>query len=181
MALTLQPGCKLHTSCNRGLLQAFQRCSLSQTARRPQNLAVQASGRTCQLTGKKANNGYVVTFSHKRNKKLQHINLQQKKVYWPEGSRWVKLRVCTKALKTIEKKGLDAMAREAGLDLSKLPYTDVSKNRLEYLAQKEPTPAMPRKIAVRRMKNPEKIAASKKKPLVAKYLLGNRVYLTRDE
>ena len=48
------------------------------------------------MTGKKANNGYVVTFSHKRNKKLQHINLQEKKVYWPEGSRWVKLRVCTK-------------------------------------------------------------------------------------
>jgi len=181
-----------------------------------------ASGRTCQLTGKKANNGYVVTFSHKRNKKLQHINLQEKKVYWPEGSRWVKLRVCTKvsrlqaisaplvlaatyhiqeqellacqlvglfnrnciclqALKTIEKKGLNAMAREAGLDLSKLPYTDVSKNRLEYLAKREPAPPMPRKIALRRMKNPEKLAASKKKPLVAKYLLGNRVYLTRDD
>ena len=185
-----------------------------------------ASGRTCQLTGKKANNGYVVTFSHKRNKKLQHVNLQEKRVYWPEGSRWVKLRVCTKAsqatslhvcsaapdaeacrqlyllpqsylpyhwclktserghvqaLKTIEKKGLNTMAREAGLDLSKLPYTDVSKARLDYLAQKEPAPPMPRKIALRRMKNPEKLAASKKKPLVAKYLLGNRVYLTRDE
>ena len=32
----------------------------------------------------------------------------------------------------------------------------------------------------RRMKNPEKIAASKKKPLVARYILGNRVILTRD-
>ena len=122
MALALQPSCKLHTSCNRGLLQAFQRCSISSHPRRPQTLSVQgkvvalcntfvyyrhamqlltlmcraASGRTCQLTGKKANNGYVVTFSHKRNKKLQHINLQEKKVYWPEGSRWVKLRVCTK-------------------------------------------------------------------------------------
>ena len=85
------------------------------------------------------------------------------------------------ALKTIEKKGLNAMAREAGLDLSKLPYTVVSKNRLEYLASRESAPPMPRKIAVRRMQNPEKLAASKKKPLVAKYLLGNRVYLTRDE
>lgn len=32
----------------------------------------------------------------------------------------------------------------------------------------------------RRMKNPEKLAASKKKPLVARYILGNRVILTRD-
>lgn len=32
----------------------------------------------------------------------------------------------------------------------------------------------------RRMKNPEKLAASKKKPLVARYIIGNRIILTRD-
>ena len=32
----------------------------------------------------------------------------------------------------------------------------------------------------RRMKNPEKLAASKKRPLVARYILGGRVVLTRD-
>lgn len=73
------------------------------------------------------------------------------------------------------------MAREAGIDLAKLPYTDVSKNRLEYLASKEPAPPMPRKIALRRMQNPEKLAASKKRPLVAKYVLGNRVVLSRSD
>lgn len=46
-----------------------------------------AASRVCDLTGKRANNGYVVTFSHKRNKKLQQVNLQYKKVYWPEGQR----------------------------------------------------------------------------------------------
>lgn len=46
-----------------------------------------AASRVCDLTGKKANNGYNVTFSHKRNKKLQQVNLQYKKVYWPEGQR----------------------------------------------------------------------------------------------
>lgn len=46
-----------------------------------------AASRVCDLTGKRANNGYVVTFSHKRNKKLQQPNLQYKKVYWPEGQR----------------------------------------------------------------------------------------------
>ena len=48
------------------------------------------------LTGKTANNGYVVTFSHKRNKKLQGVNLQWKRVYWPEAERWVRLRICTR-------------------------------------------------------------------------------------
>ncbi len=32
----------------------------------------------------------------------------------------------------------------------------------------------------RRMKNPEKLAASTKKPLVARYIVGNRVILSRD-
>lgn len=85
------------------------------------------------------------------------------------------------ALKTIEKKGLASMAAEAGVDLAKLPYTDISKNRLEYLASRQPAPPLPRKIALRRMQNPEKLAASRKKPLVAKYVLGNRVVLSRSE
>ena len=55
-----------------------------------------AASRVCQLTGKKANNGYVVTFSHKRNKKLQGVNLQYKRLYWPEAQRFVRLRLSTK-------------------------------------------------------------------------------------
>ncbi len=34
-----------------------------------------------------------MTFSHKRNKKLQEVNLQYKRLYWPEKQRWVRLRV----------------------------------------------------------------------------------------
>ena len=83
-------------------------------------------------------------------------------------------------MRTIEKKGLDVVAKEAGVDLYKLPYEDMSRSRINYLAQQGKRPPLPRKIAIRRMKNPEKLAASKKRPLVAKYLLGNRVYLTRD-
>ncbi|NJM58146.1 MAG: 50S ribosomal protein L28 [Synechococcales cyanobacterium RU_4_20] len=75
--------------------------------------------RKCQLTGKKANNGYAVSHSHRRTKRLQHVNLQDKRVWWAEGNRWVRLRLSTKAIKTIERKGLGLMAKEAGLDLNK--------------------------------------------------------------
>ncbi len=75
--------------------------------------------RVCQLTGKRANNGYAVSHSHRRTKKLQHVNLQYKRIWWPEGNCFVKLRLSTKALKTLDKKGLTAMAKEAGIDLSK--------------------------------------------------------------
>ena len=75
--------------------------------------------RKCDLTGKKANNAYAVSHSHRRTKRLQEANLQSKRVWWPTGKRWVKLRLSTKAIKTLEKKGVEAMAREAGIDLSK--------------------------------------------------------------
>ena len=74
--------------------------------------------RRCQLTGKKANNAYAISHSHRRTHKLQQPNLQWKRVWWPEGNRWVKLRLSTKAIKTIERKGLQAMAKEAGVNLN---------------------------------------------------------------
>jgi large subunit ribosomal protein L28 len=74
--------------------------------------------RRCLLTGKKANNGFAVSHSHRRTKKLQQVNLQWKRVWWPEGKRWVRLRLSTNAIKTLESKGLGAMAKEAGIDLN---------------------------------------------------------------
>ena len=75
--------------------------------------------RKCQLTGKKANNGYAVSHSHIRTHKLQHANLQWKRVWWPQGNRWVNLKLSTKAIKTLENKSLEAMAKEAGINLNK--------------------------------------------------------------
>jgi len=75
--------------------------------------------RKCQLTGKKANNGYAISHSHRRTKKLQEVNLQWKRVWWSQGDRWVRLRLSTKAIKTLEIKGLAVMAKEIGLDLNR--------------------------------------------------------------
>ncbi len=75
--------------------------------------------RKCQLTGKKANNAYAISHSHRRTKKLQEANLQWKRIWWAEGNRWVRLRISTKAIKTLETKGIQAMAKAAGIDLNK--------------------------------------------------------------
>ncbi|NJM64487.1 MAG: 50S ribosomal protein L28 [Acaryochloris sp. RU_4_1] len=77
-------------------------------------------GKKCQLTGKKANNAFAVSHSHRRTKKLQEANLQWKRVWWPQEKRWVKLRLSTKAIKTLEKKGLAAFAKEAGINLNQV-------------------------------------------------------------
>lgn len=75
--------------------------------------------RQCQLTGKKANNAFAISHSHRRTKKLQEVNLQWKRVWWSEGNRWVKLRLSAKAIKTLEHKSLHAFAKEAGIDLNR--------------------------------------------------------------
>ncbi len=75
--------------------------------------------RRCQLTGKRANNAFAISHSHRRNKKLQQVNLHTKRVWWPEGNRWVKLTLSTKAIKTLNKKGVQKMANEMGIDLNK--------------------------------------------------------------
>ncbi|KAI3442115.1 uncharacterized protein J3R85_001713 [Psidium guajava] len=75
--------------------------------------------RVCPLTGKKANRANKVSFSNHKTKKLQFVNLQYKRIWWEAGKRYVKLRLSTKALKTIEKNGLDAVAKKAGIDLRK--------------------------------------------------------------
>lgn len=75
--------------------------------------------RHCQLTGKKANNGFSVSHSHRRTHRLQEANLQWKRIWWPQGNRFVKLHISTKALKTLNVKGIQAFAKEAGIDLNK--------------------------------------------------------------
>ncbi|KAG1663020.1 hypothetical protein FOA52_016035 [Chlamydomonas sp. UWO 241] len=142
----------------------------------PRLMTCEAS-KVCELTGKKRNKANAVSFSNKKNRIFQEPNLQRKKLYWAYGQRWVSLRICTKAIKTVEKHGLDAMAQAAGIDLWALPFVDARPERLAYLAEnkgKVPVAANPRA-----MKNPEKLAASKKKPRVAVYTITGRIAYVR--
>ena len=75
--------------------------------------------RVCELTGSRANNGMAVSHSHIRTKKLQQVNLQKRRLWWSEGNRWVNLKISTKALKSIQKLGLNKFAKSQGVDLNK--------------------------------------------------------------
>ena len=155
---------------------AFKSLSVVAKPVKPLVCTVQAS-KSCDLTGTKRNKAHSVSFSNKKTRKFQEPNLQHKKVYWEAGQRWVKLRITTRAMKTIEKNGIDIMAAEAGIDLWKLPFEDARPERLAYLA------ANPRKVPVARnpraMKNPEKLAASKKQPKYPVYEEGGRIVYIR--
>ncbi len=75
--------------------------------------------RVCVLTGARANNVMAVSHSHIRTKKLLQVNLQKRRLWWQEKNKWVTLRISTKALKSIQKVGLDKFAKSQGVDLSK--------------------------------------------------------------
>lgn len=69
--------------------------------------------KVCQLTGKQAQNGNNVSHSKRRTKRLFNVNLKTKKFYRPEQGCWIELKVSAKALRTINKKGIDAALVEA--------------------------------------------------------------------
>ena len=77
--------------------------------------------RVCDLLGKEANRqARVVTFSHKRIKKVQQVNLQWKRYFSEDLGRKVRLRVSTKGIKTINKMGsIDDAAKKFKVDLKK--------------------------------------------------------------
>jgi large subunit ribosomal protein L28 len=68
--------------------------------------------RVCQLTGKKPLTGNNVSHSHNRTKRRQLPNLKGKKVWIEEENRFVTLRVSTRALRTLKKKGYAKMIAE---------------------------------------------------------------------
>jgi large subunit ribosomal protein L28 len=55
----------------------------------------------CHLTGKIRNNGYAVSHSHIHTKKIQEVNLQNKKIWSSEQNRWIRVKISTKAIKNL--------------------------------------------------------------------------------
>ncbi len=58
----------------------------------------------CFLTGKVKNNAYAVSHSHVRTKKIQEVNLQNKRIWSTRQQKWIKVKISAKALKTLLKK-----------------------------------------------------------------------------
>lgn len=68
--------------------------------------------RKCSLTGKRRNVGMAVSHSHIRTKKVQLPNIQTKRLWLEDEGRFVRVRLSTRALRTINLKGLSAWLRE---------------------------------------------------------------------
>jgi len=69
--------------------------------------------RVCELTGKKAMVGNNVSHAMNKTKRKFNANLVKKRFYIPEEDKWITLKVSTSILKTINKKGISAVLKEA--------------------------------------------------------------------
>lgn len=73
--------------------------------------------RRCELSGKAVQVGHKVSHSNIKTKTRRLPNLQSKRFWSPEKKRFVSLKVSTAAMRTIDKIGLDAYAKRAGIKL----------------------------------------------------------------
>ena len=69
--------------------------------------------KTCEITGKKVMFGNNVSKSLNRTKRRFDVNLIKKRFFIPEENKWVTLKVSASALKTINKKGISQVLKEA--------------------------------------------------------------------
>ena len=76
--------------------------------------------RKCSLTGKRRNMAVQYSHSHIRTRKVQLPNLQSKRIWFEDESRFVRILISTSALRTINKKGLSQFLRDQGLTISQV-------------------------------------------------------------
>jgi large subunit ribosomal protein L28 len=61
--------------------------------------------------------GYSISHAHNKTKKVQLPNIQTKQVWLDSEQRMVRIRLSTRALRTVTKKGLESFLRDEGLTL----------------------------------------------------------------
>lgn len=76
--------------------------------------------RKCKLTGKKPLAGSRISHAHNVTPRMQKPNIQTKRIFVPELDRWVRIKLSTRALRTVNKKGLMRFLRDEGLTLKQV-------------------------------------------------------------
>jgi large subunit ribosomal protein L28 len=76
--------------------------------------------RKCVITGKKPLSGNNVSHAHNKTRRAQLPNIQNKRIFVPELDRFVRLRVSTRALRSISKLGLMNYLKKNKLTLNQV-------------------------------------------------------------
>ncbi len=68
--------------------------------------------RVCDVTGKKPMFGNKVSHAHNKSRRRFNVNLQKKKFWFAEENRFVTLRLSTRGMRIIDKKGIRTVINE---------------------------------------------------------------------
>ncbi len=68
--------------------------------------------RVCQVTGKRTVSGNNVSHAHNKTRRKFLPNLHKRRFWVESENRWVRLRVSSAGLRTIDKKGIDSILGE---------------------------------------------------------------------
>lgn len=71
--------------------------------------------RVCQVTGKKTISGNHVSKSNNKVRRKFYPNLHVKRFYVPSEDRWVTLKVSSKGIRIINKRGIETVLKEMAL------------------------------------------------------------------
>lgn len=68
--------------------------------------------RKCQVTGAEPGFGRQISHSHRRTPRRFDVNVQRRRYWVPSLGRHVRLRVSARGIKTIDKRGIEAVVAE---------------------------------------------------------------------
>ncbi len=74
----------------------------------------------CKISGVSHQCGHRVSHANNKTKHVFRSNLQTKRIYVPEEGRYVRVKVSTRIIRTIDKLGLHKTMQRYGLTLSDL-------------------------------------------------------------
>jgi large subunit ribosomal protein L28 len=76
--------------------------------------------RKCVVTGKGTAFGNAVSHSHLKTRRTWKVNVVKKNIFLEDENRWVAVKLSTRALRTLKKKGLKAAIKDNGGSLSSI-------------------------------------------------------------
>jgi large subunit ribosomal protein L28 len=68
--------------------------------------------RVCQVTGARPGFGHAISHSHRRTKRRFNVNVQSKRYWVPSLGRHVTLTVSARGIKTIDRRGIEAVVAQ---------------------------------------------------------------------
>ncbi|MCE9498991.1 MAG: 50S ribosomal protein L28 [Leptospira sp.] len=86
--------------------------------------------RRCVVTGRGTAYGNAVSHSHLKTRRIWKVNIVTKNIFLEDENRWVTVKISTRALRTLRKKGLKAAIKDGGGSLAAIrpkKYVGVKK------------------------------------------------------